>query len=79
MAPKDLALRCSDQNLAPISAYGRLWAPSSTHYEMSVPFNRWSWKLAGTLPEIVQTIVPKNLTQYCSSPPLCTPYYDIMF
>ena len=33
---------------------------------------RWSSKLVGTLPEMVQTIVPKDFTQYCSSPPLCT-------
>ena len=28
--------------------------------------------MVGTLPEMVQTIVPKDFTQYCSSPPLCT-------
>ena len=41
-------------------------------FKSSVPFNRWSSKLVGTLPEMVQTIVPKDFTQYCSSPPLCT-------
>ena len=44
----------------------------SPNFKSSVPFNRWSSKLVGTLPEMVQTIVPKDFTQYCSSPPLCT-------
>ena len=54
-----------------------LWALSSVHFKMSVPFNRWSWKLTGALPEMVQTIVQKDLTQYRSSP-LLIMYYTIM-
>ena len=67
MAPKDLALRRSDKRLALILIGGH-----SPNFKSSVPFNRWSSKLVGTLPEMVQTIVPKDFTQYCSSPPLYT-------
>ena len=70
MAPKDLALRRSDQRLAPISAYRRPFSPILKVASLStVGAQNWS---ACTLPEMVQTIVPKDFTQYCSSPPLCT-------
>ena len=75
MAPKDLALRRSDQRWAPISAYRRPFP----NCKNSVPFNRWSSKLVGALPEMVQTIMPKDFTQYCSSPPLCTMIIDILW
>ena len=70
MAPKDLALRRSDQRLAPISAYRRPFPPILKVASLSTVGS--SSKLVGTLPEMVQTIVPKDFTQYCSSPPLCT-------
>ena len=69
MAPKDLALRRSDQRLAPISAYRRPFPPILKVASLSTV---GAQKLVGTLPEMVQTIVPKDFTQYCSSPPLCT-------
>ena len=72
VASKDLALHCFDPRLAPISAYRLYIIGGHIHFKRSVPFNRLSSKLVGTLPEMVRTVVPEDFTQYCSSPPLCT-------
>ena len=49
--------------------------------KISVPFNRWSWKLVGILRahEMVQTIVLKELTQYCSSRAIMYYEYDMIY